>query len=73
MGKIQQLQHADGSSQRDLRVFEAKKVKKLQIEIRRKECKVSAIERMKQHDPIKLHLEDAKKALAKEQREHQHS
>lgn len=47
------------------------KVKELQIEVRKRDCKLSTMERMAQHNPLKLDLDDAKKALTREQREHQ--
>nr|CRK86360.1 CLUMA_CG000131, isoform A [Clunio marinus] len=46
------------------------KVKELQIEVRLRECKISTLERFERHNPLKLDLDDAKKMLAKEQREH---
>ena len=46
------------------------KVKDLQIEVRKRDCKISVMERMANHNPLKLDLEDLKKSLTREQREH---
>lgn len=50
-----------------------KKLKDLQIEGRRKDCKLSNMERMAQHNPLKLDVDELKKSLAREQREHNHT
>lgn len=47
------------------------KVKELQIEVRKRDCKVSNLERMAQHNPLKIDVDEMKKSLNREQREHQ--
>lgn len=46
------------------------KVKELQIEVRRKDCKILNMERMAQHNPLKLDVDELKKSLTREQRDH---
>jgi chromosome segregation ATPase len=48
----------------------AQKVKELQIEVRRRDCKLSNMERIAEHNPLKLDLEEAKTHLAREKRDH---
>lgn len=48
----------------------SQKLKELQIELRKKDCKISNMERMAKHNPLKLDVEDLKKTLAREQRDH---
>jgi hypothetical protein len=50
-----------------------KKVSDLQIQLRLKDCKISSMERVALHNPLKLDLDDAKKALVREQRDHNHT
>lgn len=47
-----------------------KKVKDLQIEVRKRDCKISTMEHMSQHNPLKADLDEAKKSLTREQHEH---
>lgn len=48
----------------------AEKVKELKIEVRLKECKIGTMDQMAKHNPLKLDVDDLKKALAREKREH---
>jgi hypothetical protein len=46
------------------------KVKELQIEVRKRDCKISTMERLQKHNPLKVDLDEVKRALEKEKREH---
>lgn len=46
------------------------KVKELQIEVRKKDMKLLNLDRLIQHHPLKLDVDELKKSLAREQRDH---
>lgn len=48
----------------------AEKVKELKIDVRLKDCKIQTMDQMAKHNPLKLDVDDLKKALARERREH---